>query len=269
MGKVIVIVNYNKDIMKSKSIISLNEVAKKNLDSVKIFIWDNVKKKENLKKLEENFSFKNFEYKGVEENYSLSEIYNYTFEKYKNKVDYFILFDNDSIIEDKYFIELENALKKNKNIDLYLPTVVVNKVIVSPARMLFFKGSYLKDIKVGEKKAKYTTAINSGMVISNNFIVKENYSYDVRLKFYGTDDYFMKKYREKREKIYVFNYKMSHELAINNTEEDYEMKKWRFKDKVNGVRICHSDTICKMLIIELYIFILKIKFWMRNKKFKK
>lgn len=236
-SKLILIVNYKKSIEETQTYQSLkkieNELKKMNYT---IFIWDNCFLEHNAKICEnENW----IKYKGSKENCTLSYIYNKVIDEELNKINYFIILDNDTTLTIDYFLEFEKCYRKNKDINLFLPKVLVENNVFSPQKIFYElpkKNERIDKKLSGKIEAKNFTAINSGMIISVEYLKKNKKNYDEDLGFYGTDNFFMFIYQKRNEYIYILNYIMSHDLSMQK-KENLEIALWRFKDQVKGIKI--------------------------------
>lgn len=255
----ILVVNYKKNILESETIKSLSKIPHLNINS-KLLVWDNKPMQENhqdIYKIKDRFN--QLEYIPCESNERLSSVYNYVI---KNKIEcfeYLIILDNDSMITTDFFSTLDKSITNNNNIDLFLPIVKSSGLIVSPARLFYFKGIYYKKIKYGKVNAHFKTAINSGMVISSNYLKYHFEGYDEELSLYGIDDYFMKEYSKKNKYFYIIKYVIEHSLSIH-VNESVDIKLFRFKNLKNGIRIVNknSNFILKK-IIEIYLLFCSLK----------
>lgn len=267
MDKILLlVVNYNKKIEESETIQSIKKLVKIDF-KIKILIWDNCALEENEEKLKEIFLSQEYYYLKTNKNVELSKIYNYVIKNYViNKVDFFMILDNDSKIENIFFKKLYEATLLNQNINLYIPIVKEKERILSPMKVYLVKGIYFKGNISGEIKSKKLFAINSGMVIREKYLAKFGIKYNEKIKFYGTDNDFMKKYEKNNQKAFVLDYIMRHDFSMNDKNEEFEKKKWRYDDMKNGMLQIYKDSKFKYLIIKLYYFFLDIKFDLKNRK---
>lgn len=230
---IFLIVNYDLDINKSYSYLSLSHL-KKYFKYFDVFIWDNLAKNDNNNKI----NYNNFFYKGTSKNVSLSEIYNYAIKNLCKNYNYLVLMDNDSFIKENYIEELLSIIK-NINTNLILPKILKKDQVYSPRKNYYGK---LKKSKVycindfGLKDSSYLFAINSGMVISCNYLINSFKMYDKRLNFYGTDDYFCYIFSKLNKNYYLMKYKMEHSFSSEQNEK-IEKIIWRYKDSIIGNKI--------------------------------
>lgn len=172
-------------------------------------------------------------------NEALSVIYNQTIRTLKPG-EFLVLFDHDSEFTDSYFTEAENAIRTYPQIRLFLPLIYCGKHLVSPSYLRMFKGSFWKKERVGLIATRNQTAINSGMVISADYLLNEYEGYDERLKFYGTDSYFMLRYGQTQPFFCTFPCRMSHTLNFYDPSESFETKARRFREARRALILCMS-----------------------------
>jgi len=144
--------------------------------------------------------------------------------------------------------------KKNKEISLFLPIIKYKSKIVSPTKKYFLKGFYFKEKPVGIQKALNISAINSGMIISFKYLQKKFRGYDERLKFYGTDTYFMMEYCKNEEYLFVLDYEIEHDLTLSTLNDPSDKLVKAYHEMLEAWGILYSDSILKY-ITKPYIYI--------------
>jgi hypothetical protein len=258
----ILICLYNKDISDSATLQSLLK-AKDFLDDFKVFIWDNsidVINPDSLKFLKNNF--KNLTYKHTPENTVLSKIYNYVIDDLE--VDsYLMLCDDDSNIPEHFFEILEEQIKSNPFINLFLPQIYSNALLVSPAKDYLITTSFIKYLKPGLLTSDYTTAINSGMVISSR-VFRNGFRYNENLNFYGTDNYFMNQYSKNNESLIVLDSKFIHSLSFS-ASNDLKNKLRIFGEIRRANSIIYSKEFTKRQIVSFNNFVVAVKLCLKYK----
>ncbi|WP_262370001.1 glycosyltransferase, partial [Serratia marcescens] len=150
-------------------------------------------------------------YINTPENLALSKLYNKIIESYQFEKNYLFVLDQDSEFDDGYFLEFEKIIKSN-NPDVILPIVKFKDQIVSPTRIIYLKGFYYNRAPRGFVNSKMVSAINSGMIISLQFIMKHGYRYNEQLRNYCTDDDIMQFVRKIKGSIYAMDYMFEHDL---------------------------------------------------------
>jgi len=249
---------------KSSSYISLLK-CKQFLNNSKLIVWDNSKI---AQKINHEISFMDdFEYIHTAENRSISKIYNSVIADNKN-YEYVIFLDQDSSFDSNYIVKINDAISNNPFINLFLPIVKHNDIIVSPGHYKYFKGKYWNTEKYGIINSRNILAVNSGMVISFNYLKNIFKGYDERLKFYGTDTFFMLKYAEKNEFIYVVNYRFAHNSAMLNNNVSHESRISRLIEMFCSWKIIHEHKILHIFLINIYMIFKSIKLAFKYRKIK-
>ncbi len=259
----ILICLYKKSIYESNTIQCLIKSSKTIKDS-KIFIWDNSPAKLDSESLEFLTTiFKNLIYKHTPDNTVLSKVYNSVIEDEKEPSSYLALFDDDSEIPITYFEELKKEVELNPSINLFLPQIYSNSVLVSPAKDYFIKTSLIKQTKTGIINSNYITAINSGMVISNRVFI-EGFRYDENLNFYGTDNFFMYHYTKKHKDLFILDVKINHDLSFNESK-NIDNKIRIFKEIKKANKIIYSNNWSRKMIVLFNNFIVSVRLCIKYK----
>lgn len=256
MKNLILIVIYNTNIIESETINSLLD-AKESLFDCHLFIWDNSQIFQDISIIKETFNQQNTEvtYEHHPENLSLSKLYNNVINRFIDQnYEFLILFDQDSSFTKNLFFEFVNSYNKNKHISLFLPIIKFKSTIVSPTRKYFLKGFYFDKKPLGLYRAKNISAINSGMIISFNFLRKKYKGYDERLKFYGTDDYFMMKYCQNEKELLILDYEFEHDLTLSTLNSSSDKLVKSYHQMLEAWSVLYSDSILKY-IVKLYTVI--------------
>lgn len=262
----ILICLYNKDIYASDTIQSLlkSNFAKFNAT---VFIWDNSLislSKDSIEFLKNNFS--NLIYKHTPENIVLSKVYNEVIDSLYNKNSYLMLCDDDSDIPNLFFQVLAKQIEENPTINLFLPQIFCDSILISPAKDYIIITSYIKNLKKGILQSKYVTAINSGMVMSNR-VFNDGFRYDENLRFYGTDNYFMYHYLKNNNNLMVLDAKFTHSLSFN-TSDDIKNKLRIFREIRRANKIIYSKDFFKRQIVSFNNFLVAIKLCLKHKTLK-
>ncbi len=253
---VFLIVLYKQKIVESSTLKSFSKIILPKGLNIKLLIWDNSPNSQALTNETLSFNYP-VEYKHCPDNFPLSKVYNVFFQENINENDYLCIMDQDS----KFEVELINEISlvvNTSNPMLLLPKIFHNKVLVSPSRIYWMKGRYIKELSKGFVSSKNMSAINSGMIINSEYLRKNNFSYDARLLNYCTDDYFMKVYRQNCPDLYVLNYKMEHDLSLSTLNHNSSVLKERYKQMLYGRMVVHSDNIFNLMFLRVYMTIHKI-----------
>ncbi len=257
---IILTVLYKKTLSNSATLQGIIKSAEiLNTLSSKLLLWDNSPEKFSNDELEHlNFALTNFKYVHTPANIALSKIYNTIIqhEVKENNFKYLMLLDDDSNIEPEYFKKAISSA--NNNYPLIIPIVTNRGVIRSPMRSYIIKGFPFSHINPGIFPSKNLMAINSGMIISFNFLRSTNFQYDERLRNYATDSYFMKFYASKNKSLYVLDYTFDHSLSFFDNE-DITSKLSIFKQTKSAFLIIHSDNPINFIMALAYNFMSSLK----------
>lgn len=259
----ILICLYKKSIEASDSIQSILKADKDNINAT-IYLWDNspeVLSKEGICFLENNFD--HFIYKHTPENVPLSRIYNTVIHSLIDDNAYLMLCDDDSSIPVNFFKVLQSEIKRYPMINLFLPQIYSDSVLVSPAKDYFAFTNFIYNLKTGVLSSNYITAINSGMVISNR-VFSNGFRYDEDLRFYGTDNYFMIEYSRYYPQLNVLDVKVLHSLSYN-TSEDVSNKIRIFREIRSANKIIYKNHFLKRNIVFLNNLLVGLKLCLKYK----
>lgn len=255
----ILVVVYNIDAIESETINSLVN-SSQYINNSSVIVWDNSTNAQKAGSIKWIFErIKHVEYIHKPENIPLSKVYNEVINKHSNvDYDYLILFDQDSTFTSDFFYQLNKSIDEFLNVSLFLPIVISDNNIVSPANLFLFKGNYWKSKKLGLVEAKNKAAINSGMVISFEYLKNRFVGYDERFLFYGTDTYFMKTYAKDNDCFCVFDGEILHHLAYcDNSNVDEIIK--RHPENMKAVLLLNSDNFAMKVLTKFYLFLFSIK----------
>ena len=248
----ILIVVYECKVKESLSYISLLK-SSEYLSNSKLILWDNSPSIQSI--YTDNISsLQQAEYIHTPENMSLSKIYNRVIQENEEN-DYLIILDQDSSFSSDYLEKLNSAITKHPSINLFLPLIKSEQTIVSPGDYKIFKGSYWKKERYGIIDAKNILAINSGMVINFNYLKNIYKGYDERLRFYGTDTFFMLDYAENNDFLFVIDYVFKHKSALLDRDENVDKQIIRLNDLFFAWRIIHEHKKFNLILINIYILI--------------
>lgn len=271
MHLVILVVVYRLSPRQSATLLSL-ENSKEVLSALphRIILRDNSsspfgeKEKENLQHM---FSGLNHQYWHDGENLSLSQIYNDVIRGEITPADHLILLDHDTTFDGNFFKAFLKAHAQSPSCPLFLPLIRQGKDIISPSDMFLFKGSYWKEARSGLVSTHRHTAINSGMIISGQYLLNEFEGYDEKLKFYNTDNYFMWKYGRSQSHFYVLDYSIHHTLNFYDPTESFEKKKARYREmRKSALYLAYLKSPFLGILTYFYYDIFSIKCSLVNKE---
>ena len=252
------VVLYEQDFKTSITLKSLIKIQNLLINS-SVFIWDNsVLPQTNYTEINSQFpKIEKVEYYTNSNNTPLSTIYNYMLDKKVSDFNYITLLDHDTNLTENFIKELLDTTNQN-NYNLILPKIYYNEKIVSPAKLYYFLGFHFNEITINKISTKYLTAINSGMTIKTSYISDHKFRYDENLKFYGTDDYFMKTFQKNCKYVYVLNSKIYHTLNYYS-DEQLSKKVWRFHQLMFGIIYLNKDNFLLKFLSYSYVFIKSLK----------
>lgn len=244
MRLLVLVVIYRRSCSASETLSSL-ATCREALKNSQVVVWDNSPEPaldEERRWLRR--SLPRVEYFHDAANPGLAAVYNRIIHHYlkpeaKEAFEYLILLDHDSRVPRQFFTELERASHQNPGIALYLPLVIAQKKIVSPSNLYGCKGFRWKTNRSGLMRARHRTAVNSGMAISVSYLRHEFPGYDERLRFYGTDNFFMREYGKANSHFVVLNSVLEHDLSVF-ANEPVETKLWRHRESVAALRILNE-----------------------------
>lgn len=185
---------------------------------------------------------KHVDYVHTPQNLPLSEIYNTAIEQGLSmpQVKYLMLLDHDSKIDINFFKKaIEAAAGKHA---LMIPIVKNQGVIRSPMISYVIKTSVFSKLEPGSISSKNMVAINSGMIISFDYLRATGFKYDKRLNNYGTDNYFMKYYSARCATLFILDYTFDHSLSFFDSS-DINKKLEVFSQNKSAFLIINSDNL--------------------------
>lgn len=197
------------------------------------------------------------------ENISLAKIYNSAIQKRESE-DFLLLLDQDSEFDSRFFTEFYLKANLHSDIDLFLPYVVHNQIVVSPGNWLGYKGRYWKNLKTGIVDSKNLTAIASGMVVRFTYLANDPMPFDETFLLYGIDTYFMQKFSKNRPFAYVLNYELKHDLSIYS-ETSEETRLFRFRNFFSSTLLLTKESAIKRTKALIYLFYKSLEQSIKNR----
>ncbi|MBB6114516.1 hypothetical protein F4826_001394 [Rahnella inusitata] len=258
MKNIILVVLYNEIITECetfRAILSSFESKGERKKDYRVVFWDNSIKHYNkayIKNAQQALERLGLESVYIEtpENIALSKIYNTIIDQSTDE-DYLMIFDQDSSFDGVYFNTFEKSIKNNLP-NIILPVVTFKNKIVSPTKILYLKGFYYDIPPKGLISSKHISAINSGMIISLNFIKKYNFRYNNKLKNYCTDDDIMKFVRNKNGTVFVMDYSFEHDLSLSTLNSNSDSLRIRYNEMIKSKKIVYSSSIFEKVFVALY-----------------
>ncbi|MGX5820038.1 hypothetical protein ACWKWU_17710 [Chitinophaga lutea] len=252
---VVLVVVFKRGLEDSQTLMALREQQGLFPGAV-LHVWDNSPQPFlHLDMLKEAFPALRLEYTHTPENYPLSRIYNSIIDEYRHTGRYLVLLDHDTELTSDYWKEA-NELTQNSSEkkNLILPVIIAGDRIVSPAKLYHFLGRHFQAAPSGDIPSRYLSAINSGMIISLDYFQRSGFRYDERLRFYGTDDYFMKEFQRKEERCFVMTARLYHSLDYFSDRETVDQKVHRFAEIVSGILLLNRANPFIALGARAYVF---------------
>lgn len=266
------VVLYKKKYNDSETLQTLSKCKGIRTSRNHLFIWDNSPvslSRSEIDEIRTAISPCTLSYFSDGKNHYLSEIYNDIISRCKSD-SLLALLDHDSILPLGYIKTIEKAFaeKNNNDINLFLPIILSNNRIVSPAYETGFRHFMWKTEYYGKISSKNLTAINSGMVIKTNYLKNLFPGYNPKLKFYETDNDFMRKYRRQNDYAFVVDIKIAHSLnfiednLISKIKRFHAMKEGRMiVAKEEGILIYYRERLRFFYLGIKYSIIFKKKFF--------
>lgn len=249
------IVLYNTNPSESPTLLSLIAHYTANpATNIKLVVWDNSQDSHYNQTSQIVCNALQFQYFHTPENTSLSVIYN----KIANNLpinSFVTILDQDTELSSEYFSELNKL--QNEGINLILPIVICKNKIVSPGKRIYSHGILIKELMPGYRSSKNLLAINSGMSISQKVFKK--FSYDTRLRFYGTDTYFMRQYEKFFASAYIMESRINHSLA-EMEEKDQAWRRSHLNERLRTFKIIFDTSITERIFVRIHSIFLKFKY---------
>lgn len=248
----------------SNTLRSLAQTCESQKSHIRVIVWDNSPQayseadKSELQTLLAGLCV-DYRHNGGQ-NVPLSAIYNRTISEMHDD-EYLLLLDDDSNFDASFLLTAEAAIKRYQDIDLFLPVVLNDDQIVSPAIMKGFKGSFFKHVEAGLMACDNVTAINSGMIVNGRYLKHDFEGYDERIKFYFTDNDFMSRYTASHKELVVLDYKIHHCLDFYKKGEPYEVKARRFRElRRSFLILMRRKSLWGYFLTQLYLVVYSVKF---------
>jgi hypothetical protein len=263
----ILVIYFEKSLSQSKTLTSLircNDVLASL--GVSVLVWDNsISNGLTMTDLELlRTSFAKFDYIKCIENKALSYVYNwFVGEAIKKNIDYVVLLDDDSQIDESYFREIQSLLIKRY--DLLLPTVVNRGIIRSPQSKGFLVYRPLKNTS-GLTSQRNIMAINSGMCIAVALFRETGFRYNEKLRNYGTDNDFMIfiNLLHKTLKVYLLNYSFNHDMSFFDSRNITRTSEI-FREIRSAERLLCYGRFWRRVKVEIIYFLRAVKYSIKHK----
>jgi len=215
-----IVVIYKMTLRNSETIKSL-EACERALNGCTLAIYDNSPSAQEFSREKASFEKHGckLSYDSTSENLALSTIYNCAIERLlAGEYTHLCLLDQDSRFDSSFVCALRGAIDSHSP-ELLLPKIFFKGHLVSPTKRFFLKGFYFSKISVGFIGSKYLSAINSGLSISRDFFLATGFRYDSGLRFYGTDDFLMARFKATGFAAYILPVSFEHDLTFSTKND--------------------------------------------------
>jgi hypothetical protein len=230
MRKLFVVVLYKRTLLDCPTYISLRQTLDVLTTSDKVVFWDNSPEpadNDALKVARHTLQPVSLEYIHTPKNLALSRIYNHCIAN-NQQYDLLILLDQDSSFTASYLVEITDSVCLHQSVNLFVPLIVQDNLIVSPGSFNGFKGKYWRHKRYGLVEARGNIVITSGMAVRLSYF-KQFGKFEERLNLYGIDTNFSVRYGRQNDFFYVLRTPFHHDLSDFN-EESVASKERRFKN---------------------------------------
>lgn len=251
-----VVVVYNCEIEKSKTINSLLLAAKKKYNSIfdifKLIIYDNSEREQVLSI---SLPFKS-SYVHSKTNGGVAKAYNYAYKIAKEEnYDWLMLLDQDSLLNEDYFIKIRDVLEEinhRTNIVACVPKMLHGNKFFSPAKVLWGEIHRHIDISYVGVSEKEIMAIGSCAVVRTSFIDEINGFNELFWLDY-LDQWLFHTIYSRSKLVYIVDTYVKHELSIFNFNE--LMNEQRYKNQLKYETIFMKNYTTKL---ENMFFLLRL-----------
>lgn len=244
-----IVVLYSTEPENSKTLRSLSKVdfSKYGIDAT-YCIQDNSLSGFDLSSIQGMLGYVNYYHSG--ENKKLSTVYNELI-KDNGECDYYIILDDDSVIDNSYLLSLLPFFESN--VKVAIPLIKHNGDLISPGRISGVRGHALKesDVDVGIVKSSNLVAMMSGTVFSKSIV--EELKFDERLSFYGVDTKFFLSYARIYDVLFILNTTLEHESALRDNLSDFNSLKKRLTNLILSKVYVFDDVKFHRIKISLYV----------------
>jgi rhamnosyltransferase len=169
-------------------------------------------------------------------NSGVSRAYNHAFTFARRlQRSWLLLLDQDSHLPLATLAAYPVAAGLYRSQQVFVPTMIDDKKIISPYKLIFGKGRSIRNVSPGILPFRKFYIINSGMLISANaFAMAEGYDEDFPLDF--SDVVFCKRLRAHETSFVVINGKGLHNLSANDESQSDDQIQSRFLTFATALR---------------------------------
>ena len=258
------IVVYEKKVVDCETFISLDKALINEKILLDVVVYDNSKIPDTqIIFYKKSYPRLNIHYIHNENNPGLGIAYNEAAEFGVGlKKKFICLFDQDSDIPINYFDTFLNSTNKSPSLNLFVPTVTSNKIIISPSS--FYLGrSWVKNKKeVGLLNTRNHSIINSGSIIRlAEFNRLGGYEPSLPLDF--SDHYFFYRYKRQNPHFFVMPVYLEHQLSTF-FDKDYLKVFNRFKIYCDAATFFALNTKNTIALFWAFLHSVKLSFIYRR-----
>lgn len=266
----ILVAIYKEEIQHSitvKSIIENNILIERLFNQVELLIYDNSPAPQ---KLEINLSFPIKYYSDIN-NGGLSPAYNYAFKMAKLQYDWILFLDQDTELNEMYFIELNKALKKIKlsnDVVAIVPKMYHNQNNFSPVQVKW--GGIHRQINPkysGVYENSELMAIGSGMVLKTSFISSIG-GFNNIYWLDCLDRWIFLNIHKKSKKCFILQTKLNHQLSILDFKKYMNPEKYFNQVYYEAIFMLMYKSMAENIFFLLRIFRRAIYLFIQTKNFR-
>ena len=232
--------------------------------SLEILLYDNSPQPQHSEEYFENHNFK-MHYIHNASNPGVGKAYN-TGAKLAKKTgkNWLLLLDQDTEFPNTIFDAYFKGIENNPSIELIAPILhLSNGSIFSPCRYILNRGFSKKSVKPGLNSLKYSSPVNSGMLIDvGTFDEAGGYNEKIKLDF--SDFQFIEKFKKTRKNFLLLN-----EICVQDFSNDVsniDSLERRFKIYCNDAKSCISYKFYDPLLYATNALLRSVKLSIRWKR---
>ena len=265
-GIIAVLVLYNTRLEDSITFTSLRNSLKKNNLRMDILVYDNspTPMVNDSDSVSDNWRI---HYIHNETNPGVSTAYNYGFQLAKRlQKKWVLLLDQDTTFPKDALTRYFQAVHKYKGRFLFAPILKSGNKIWSPCRYFLKRGFHLKSVNIGINSIRYTSPLNSGMLLHMSLFEKTG-MFNEKLKLDFSDFYFIERYRKHFSDFVVIDLLCDHGTSTIENRNDVEKSLNRFRYFSEGAK--HSaNNFGELLVLTFFVGLRAAKLSLIHKNFR-
>ncbi|QEP42051.1 glycosyltransferase [Ectothiorhodospiraceae bacterium BW-2] len=194
-------------------------------------------------------------------NWGLAAAYNHVIANYITPEDYLTLLDQDTLIPQSYWHEMNEAMQQQW--PLILPQLWSSNRLMSPGRRWGARGYHSQSMAnaVGVVSSRRLVAMNSGMTLSGRFL--SSLCYPDALFVYGTDSWLMRQYESRYPSVWLLQSRLQHNLA--EAQLSYRSDVYRAKqlEMIQALGVIYNHTRFERFLTRCYQQWYRLRLWWR------